>query len=327
MLLRSEFRSGLEAFQARNEALVAAQLANLNSTLTESTIELVSGVQADTDRRFAEHAARIQVGEEIARQHSSDIAALQSEMAALRSQVRDQSTSQNAAMAALQRTMEESTTSTQPLQDPAYNAPPNWSILRLNAERVVPVDEVRAMVRMWLDPISDVQAWTLDETQAGSRREVGMDWVLQIAGEASVAAKACRSAVSALQLPNGSWRQLRVGDALVYVSRNRTSKQRRLDMAGKRLLEAISAIHPGITKPKLALVKPVWRAQRQMQAKISYDAVPIAVVTADIQEADVEVAWEPEQMQRLRMDKARILQEFAKRFNSTGVVDTTLWCK
>ena len=116
-----------------------------------------------------------------------------------------------------------------------------------------------------------------------------------------------------------------MGSALVYVARDRTPKQRRLDMAGKRLLEALTAIHPGMVKPKLALLKPLWRAQRQMQAKVSFDKVPIAAISADLQEADVEIAWEPDQVRAL--DKPRILAEFQKRFNGGGTIDTSTWCK
>ena len=142
-----------------------------------------------------------------------------------------------------------------------------------------------------------------------------------------MSSKACHSAVVGLRLPDGSWRKLEVDNTMVFVSRDRTPKQRRLDMAGKRLLESITSVHPGIAKPQLALHKPIWRAQRQMQARLVYDAVPIVVITADLQEADVDVEWEPTQLQRLQLDKPRILQAFADRFSNSGVIDTSTWCK
>ena len=71
-----------------------------------------------------------------------------------------------------------------------------------------------------------------------------------------------------------------------YVIRDRTPKMRRLEVAGKRLIDAITETYPQ-AGGLFEMHKPVWKVGQPLEARIYCARVQIASIRAEIQERHV----------------------------------------
>eukprot|EP00973_Karenia_brevis_P057844 8052084-Karenia_brevis.AAC.1 len=165
----------------------------------------------------------------------------------MQQQMQAQARVQSERIAAMQSRMERSldgALANRIQQDPAYEGPPDWTVLRINADAPLPEDPLRTVIGQWLQDVSGLGEWELHAMPQVGRRPENSDWTVHFCGDGKSAAKSCQAAASSLRLPGGAWKRFFVEGQQIYISRDRSPKQRRLDLAGKRLLEAIAVQHP-----------------------------------------------------------------------------------
>ena len=164
--------------------------------------------------------------------------------------------------------------------DPSFDRKVDITLIRVAAREMVAKDAVRDALDEWLQSSNVEPAHFKFE---GSN--VDKKFSLRMVGLPDSAAKRVSQALGALRLPDGSWRRMSCTSPAgrkvdLFISPDKSPKQIKTEMEGKRLLQAFKSAHPDCN-PHLA----------RQDGVLSVSWIPIARISPQQEDLPTEVLW------------------------------------
>ena len=201
------------------------------------------------------------------------------------------------------------------IADESFDRPPDLSVIRLNTSELVSYSSVLDSIKALMSEAGlNENQWDL----LGAPQGIARNFTVRFVGTEAIAARRAQKCLQLRRLPDGSWRpNPKVTTPMnreidIYISPDKSPKQLRTELGGRRLLKAFRAVIPNS-----ACHLDKRSGQVSVQWKPCARVIPQPSSGSD---ASYIIQWNVAAVSELQIDKPQIQSAFDSDMGSQSAV-------
>ena len=231
-ITRSDLDNLLNTFKT---SLRADVIESLENSCARKMEDLIRGYDGSVQKRLSEHDAQL-------RDLDTRTQTIETSQASMKNDIKRLTEA-----LALAESATTSAEVTRAFADEAFDRLPDLSVIRLNTSELVSHSSILESIKPLMSEagLSENQ-WDL----LGAPSGISRNFTVRFTGTEAIAARRAQKCLQIRRLPDGSWRpNPKVTSPLnreidVYIAPDKSPKQLRTELGGRRLLKAFRAVHP-----------------------------------------------------------------------------------
>eukprot|EP00973_Karenia_brevis_P039626 5473268-Karenia_brevis.AAC.1 len=302
------------AYEGRFRA-VEGQVAQLNTTVAGHQTALAA--QASQNTQFFEAIAALQAQ---CNTLAGQLAAVQATVAQQKVlQDKAQTEAKEYASTVTQLSQQLAIDSSTAIQDPSYDRAPNWGMLRLGSAKPVDKQAIQDMCDAWLGSSLAENSWKLEGPPSGTK------FSIVFVGPTGTPPRLASKANSILRRGDGSWQALYAGEERIFVNRDASPKQGRIQATLRKLQSVLFDLDPSL-RGQVRQLKPTY-GKTPMDGYVRVKGMLAIRITAELEAEDPEITFDNDVLAKLGLQKGAILDGYSEKLGAAASSANVMWCK